>query len=331
MATKHRKIKAVVIGCGRIGAQEELYSADIQPATHAGAFAANSDIDLVALVDNDRTKLAAAGKRFQGVELYADAEKALTEHKPDIVSISTPTESHQKFVLLAARHKCKVIFCEKPIAYSLSEAKKMVTACQRSGSQLFINHQRRFDPLLQKWATRIRKGFLGRIYEANAYYYNGIFNNGTHLVDLLRMFLGEPILINAYHNRATSAAGGRENIDGLLVFGGDIPTTVQSLSDNYGYFGIQIFGEKGILTINNFGFTIEFRKKVKSKKYHNYFEISPSIFQEGKPRSMIASAISHLTAFARGKVKAIGTGADAIKTLNVLLEMKKLSDRKNYV
>ena len=320
------KLRVAVIGCGNIGAEEENYSREVRPGTHAAAFAVNKDVSLVAFVDVNEKKLRAAGRRFSGVKLYTDAETMFREMAPDIVSIATPTKYHAEQVSLAAGFGVPVILCEKPIAYFERDAKMMLDACRRGGSQLFVNHQRHFDGILRKWSKKVEDGILGPVFQANAYYYNGLMNNGTHLVDLIRIFLGDPVSLWGKYNNQTSSKEGDPNIDGVLFFKSGAMVTVQSLRKNFDYFGLDIFGDKGRLTIGDLGFTVKYQKKIPSRKYRGYFELSPKMIIEGKPRSMMKESINYVVDFARGKKPARGTGGDAFAVLKILLAFKESAD-----
>ncbi len=327
--SKANKFKAAVVGCGKIGAEIDNYYKAVQPATHAGAYHFHKDIKLVALVDKDKKKLTLAGRYFPEAKLYLDVKRMLKENRPDIVSIATPTKYHRENVLEVAQFRCPAILCEKPIAYSINEAKSMINACKRNGSQLFINYQRRFDSLLNKWSERVKDGILGQIYQGNAYYCNGLFNNGSHLINLLQMFLGEPISVIGRYNKATSSLPGDPNVDGLIIFPNSLIVSIHSLSKNYDYFDLRILGEKGMLEISDLSFQIQYTKKIISKKYKGYFELSKKTFREGKPRSMMLQVVNHIVAFLKHRVESISQGEDGLATLKVLLALRQSAETHN--
>lgn len=322
MPKKKNKFKAVVIGCGNIGADESKYNKKVSPGTHAGAYNENDEIDLVAMMDVDQKSIVNAKKSFPSIKYYKDLHLMLKENNPDIVSIATPSKYHFQNVLEVAKYNVPIILCEKPIAYSIAEAKKMVSVCKKNSSQLFINHQRHFDPILNKWAKKVRAGLLGKLYQGNIYYYNGLFNNGTHAIDLMRMFLGDPIAIFAKENKATSNKKDDPNIDGLLFFKDDLKVSLQSLSENYGYFAIRMYGEKGMINITNLGFEVQYRKKIGNKNFKGFFELSSQIIKEGSPRSMFPYSAKHIVSFLRGKEKPISTGEDGLNVLKILETLK---------
>jgi len=314
---------AVVIGCGNIGAKAGNYGKSVQPGTHAGAYQADKRTRLVALVESDKERLPFLKKDFPDVKIYTDPDEMFGKIKPDIVSIATPTSTHCELVLLAAKHKCPAILCEKPISLNISDARKMISACHKNNSILFINHMRHFDPILRKWSEKVKSGFLGQVYQGNAYYYNGLFNNATHIIDLLITFLGEPIAVSAYYNRTTSNDKSNLNADGIIFFENDVKITLQTLSKNYGFFGFRIFGERGMLDITRAGFDVQYRKKIKHKYFKGYFELDEKTKEEGDLRSFMASAIGYVVDCLEGKKQPISTGEDGLAVLKILESLKK--------
>lgn len=315
------KYRAAVIGCGNIGAATGNYNKAVQPGTHAGAYLDNKDTNLSALVEKDIKRHDFLKKNYPQVPLYTSTKKMLKEVKPDIVSVAASTQFHFSIVKDLAEFKIKAILCEKPLAYNIKDAKRMVKLCKKSKSLLIVNHQRRFDPLLVKWSERIKKGFLGGIYQGNAYYYNGLFNNGTHLIDMLLMYLGEVDAATGEYNKQTSWNPKDKNVDGSLLFRNKARVTVHSLSKNYGYFGLTLFGEKGMLRVSHLGFTVEYRKKIKNRFFKGFYGLSRDIQKEGRPRSMIKHSVKHIIRVLEKKEKPKSTGEDGLKTMLVLEAM----------
>jgi len=318
-----KKYKAAVIGCGKIGVEIGNYRKDVRPATHAEAYKTHPKIELVGLADIDEKRLKIAAKYFPGVPLFKSAESLFKKIKPDIVSITTPADSHSQLVQLAAKYKTKAIICEKPISNSLKEAEKMIKVCRNNKSLLFINHQRRLDPLIRKWRDKIKNGLIGDILQASCYYYNGLLNNGTHCIDLLRFFLGEIEWVQGVTNLKTSNSKNDENIDALIGFKNNIRATMQSLSKNYGFFSFYFYGTAGRLAIKNLGYEIEYRKLTKNKYYKNFYQLSTPIKQEGKTRSFLESTVNHVINCLEGQARPTSTGEDGLATLKILLALRK--------
>lgn len=319
----NKKYKATVIGCGWIGAGKKDYSKVIQPATHAGAYKSHPKIELAGLVDINPKKLNIARKHFPGIPSFNSAKEMFKKIKPDIVSIATPTNSHSQLVQLAAQFKTKAIVCEKPISDSLKEAKKMIKACQNNKSLLFINHQRRFDPLIRKWRDKIKKGLIGDILQGTCYYYNGLFNNGTHIIDLLRFFWGEINWVRAVTNLETSSLKEDKNVDALIGLGNNARVTMQSLSKNYGFANFYFYGTKGRVALKNLGYEIEYRKLMKNKYYKNRYQLSKPIKQIDKMRSFMRPMANNVVNCLERKEQPISKGKDGLAALKILLALRK--------
>ncbi|MFA6253145.1 MAG: Gfo/Idh/MocA family oxidoreductase [Patescibacteria group bacterium] len=321
--------KAAVIGCGRIGALPVSLKKSNRPKTHAEAYQLNSKIQLAGLVDTDKNKLKLVKKFYPGVPIFTDPIEMLEKIKPDIVSITTAPKSHSKLICLAAKSGCRLIFCEKPISLSINEAEEAVKYCQKRGSKLLINHHRHFDPLVNKWKKKIDDGLIGPIYQGTAYYHNGFFNYMTHMLDLMRMVLGEADSVCGWYNKITSSEDSDVNIDGWIKFKKGTLVSIHSLTKDYGFFDLDLLGEKGRVTFKAFGSTkIEYQKKIKNKFYSGYYDLSEPK-KEGKLRSPIQISINRAVSVLDGKSKQISTGQDAMVILKILLAFKKSADLGN--
>ena len=69
----------------------------------------------------------------------------LNEEDLDIVSVATYTHVRAEITIGCAERGVQAIFCEKPIASTVADGEIMVAACERSGSLLVVNHNRRFE------------------------------------------------------------------------------------------------------------------------------------------------------------------------------------------
>lgn len=324
MAKKvNKKYQAAVIGCGRIGAGNRSFGRAVRPSSHAEAYDLNSRTNLAALVEIDRDKLALAGKNYPRAKLYGDIGRMMKEVSPDLVSLATPTDCHFANIVEIVKYGRPVILCEKPLAYNLEQAAKIVKLCKNKRVPLFVNHTRHFDPLNIKWAEKIKAGVIGRVFGGSAYYQNGLMNNGTHMVDLLAMILGSPASVTAKHNQATSSFPGDLNADGLLYFKNGAVVSLHSLSRNYGVFDLELFGEAGTVIIRSLGSSrVEYRKKIKNKIFKGYFDLSAPK-HEGKLYSALAGPVAYLTAYLDGKAKALSTGDDGLMALKILSALRK--------
>jgi len=88
-----------------------------------------------------------------GVDWFTDY-KRLLEEKPDFAIVAVPTKLHRKVAVDAVEKDCHILV-EKPIAHTVSEAKKIVDIAKRKGVQLMVGHIERFNPVVQEMKERI--------------------------------------------------------------------------------------------------------------------------------------------------------------------------------
>ena len=74
----------------------------------------------------------------------------------------TPPATHAPLALELLKHGVNVLV-EKPLALSAAEADGVIAAARRSGRWLTVDHNRWFDPVVQRAAARWTSGRLGRL------------------------------------------------------------------------------------------------------------------------------------------------------------------------
>jgi len=91
---------------------------------------------------------------------FADALELLALSELDAVVIATPTSTHPNLVISAAAVG-KAIFCEKPLALTPEETRKVLEVVARAQVPLQVGFMRRFDAAYQKAKTLITGGLIG--------------------------------------------------------------------------------------------------------------------------------------------------------------------------
>jgi predicted dehydrogenase len=331
-------VRAAVIGCGWIGLGAECDVVRIKPASHAQAYSLHGETELVALVDTDPAMLSVAERLYPSVKRFTDAKVMLAEVKPEIVSIATPPEDHCALIEMCARAGVKVILCEKPISENEEEAKKAIKIAQQEGVILLVNHMRRFDPLIRRYQEYIKGGYvhdtyIGPIKAVTAYMGTGLFHTGTHIVDLLRFFLGEAEWASAIRNDHFSCPKGDLNVDGFIGFKGGVVVALQSFeAKDYALSEVSFFGEQGRLTLRGMaGMRMELRG-IRTCPEYAYKELNEDqAILEGTSRSWIQSAIAHAVECFRGTATPMSTGEDALAALKILRALQKSSEEEGKI
>ncbi len=120
--------------------------------------------------------------------------------------IATPSETHYQLAKAAIEFGFRHLLVEKPVCHSLPLARKLAELCRKTGTDLRVNHERRYHPLyiqVRKW---IQEETYGPVRTIRASVLTSarnpgraildktgpLFHDGTHAVDLLTWYLGMP-------------------------------------------------------------------------------------------------------------------------------------------
>lgn len=178
-----------IIGCGRPRREAAATGYGMAHA-HARGYEASSDVQIVALADISLDNARAFQAEHGGERLYEDYDEMLACEQLDIVSVCTWPHLHAPMVIAAAEAGVKAVHCEKPMAPTYGEAKRMVAACAERGVQLTFDHQRRFGEPFQRAKALLRQGAIGDLTRMEANCAN-LFDWGTHWFDMLQFFNDE--------------------------------------------------------------------------------------------------------------------------------------------
>jgi predicted dehydrogenase len=216
-------IKAVIIGLGRIASLLEDDPLREKPCTHAGALAANGDCALAAGCDLDAERRRLFSARW-GCPVYGDAAVMLNEVKPDLVCVATHPDSHFFYCRLAAENGASVIVCEKPLADTLSEARKIASLVKRTGVRILCNHERRYSADYLRAKTILDEERLGRLLSVSARLYMGqnarlvdvLWHDGTHLADAAMFLTGMTLRHRKTFGADLTKGNGTAWLEGIL-------------------------------------------------------------------------------------------------------------------
>ena len=171
---------------------------------------------------------------------YSHHDEMLAEEDLDILSVATPSFLHHDHVIDATQAAAspRAIWCEKPIALSVSEAEQMMIACEESNTRLVINHQRRFADEYRALRAKLHEEqLLGDLESVHTHSPRELLRNGTHTVDLITFLLDERIASVAGYLTGESGLGDPDdqgdvqNFDdsgggGVLVSEGGVYVTI---------------------------------------------------------------------------------------------------------
>ena len=145
-----RAIRYAVVGLGHIA------QAAVLPAF--GHARRNSR--LTALVSDDSTKQTKLSKKYRVESTFSYEEYDSCLEQVDAVYIALPNSMHAEYTIRAAEAGVHVL-CEKPMAVTVEECRRMVDACDRNGVKLMIAYRLHFEEINLKAVDLVRSGRIG--------------------------------------------------------------------------------------------------------------------------------------------------------------------------
>ncbi len=160
----------------------------------------------------DSAAVAEFAKRWGWENSSSDWRDAVTRKDVDVVDISTPGYTHRD-IAIAAAEAGKHIWCEKPLTFTVAEAKDMLAAARKAGVKHMVNFNYRRCPAVALAKQMIDNGAIGQIRHARFTYLqdwlvdpnfpmnwrmrsdaagSGVHGDlGAHSIDLARYLVGE--------------------------------------------------------------------------------------------------------------------------------------------
>jgi predicted dehydrogenase len=194
-------LKTVLIGFGKIAAGyagDEIMARHFPYATHAQVLRDHPLFDWEAVVDPSEGALRQAATEWQVNCVNASIDDFAADHKPDVAIIATPPDTRLHFI--EKLPSLKAVLVEKPLGLSLHDARKFVEICRCRNILLQVNFVRRADERLRALASGGMHDIIGNPQAVFGLYGNGLLNNGSHMVDLVRMLFGEIDSVRALGN-----------------------------------------------------------------------------------------------------------------------------------
>ncbi len=325
-----------VAGMGLLGTHEAVGERKSR-ASHAGGFEAVDGIELVAAADVDEEKLARFGEAWDvPTERRYDSHEAMLDAEDlDVVSVTTPTFLHADHVVDSVRSSASpdVVWCEKPIASSIDDAKTAVEACDEADVELVVNHTFRFTEKIDRLRGLIQgDDLVGDVRAVSAQFRMELMRNSTHLIDTLVYLLDvEPRWATGYitgENEAMEAlgAGGAADVDdsgggGMLVAeDGTFVTIDCTVPRDISSMCYNLVGTDGKLYLNNDDGEWRYWRLEDGEHVEEPIPgIEGAWTWEEDYRRGFENAVEHLVELLDGTAENRSSGEDAIRSLEVIV------------
>ena len=129
--------------------------------------------NIVALCDVDERYLAAAAERYPKAKTYIDWRKMLEQNDIDAVTVSTTEHTHAPASVMAMK-RGKHVYCEKPLAHSVYEARVMRETYRETKVATQMGTQIHATDNYRRVVELVQSGAIGPVREAHVWVQQGI-------------------------------------------------------------------------------------------------------------------------------------------------------------
>ena len=252
-------LKFAVVGVGRIGMRH------IEQIKKIGILTAVCDVDAgkLKLFEKENT-----------VMLFDSLAQMLTiKPDADVIAICTPNGLHAVQTIDCLNAGFHVI-CEKPMALSSADCRRMITCAEENNKQLFVVKQNRYNPPVVALRKLIESNSIGKIlsvqlncfWNRNEDYYRDswkgtrdldggtLFTQFSHFIDLLFWLVGDVAEVQAFCANQNHKDSIEFEDTGVIILRfangalGTVNYTVNAYAKNM-EGSITIFGEYGTIKV----------------------------------------------------------------------------------
>lgn len=324
-----KKWKAALIGFGKIGAglaEDPVHARAFPYATHAQVLRDHPDFDWVAVVDPAVGARESAQATWGVAETAASAEKLPSAATIEVAVIATPPAG--RLAVLKSLPGLKAVLVEKPLADEVENAEAFLAYCRSRQIAVSVCLPRRYDHSLRELAGGGMSSIIGLPMAAFATYGNGLANNGTHLIDMVRFLLGEVVSVQAVAGASTFVEGpiaGDLNLPFTCVLSTGLTVMVSPVRFSaYREVGLDIWGDGGRLQILHESLTLISSPCGESRLLSGAAEINyeHSKMQTSTVGNALYSVYDNLSAVLHGSDPFCG-GSDALAAMRIVAAVRR--------
>ena len=334
MSKKNKKLRLGVVGTGMGRAHMQGY----QSHPHA---------ELVAICDLDEQRLAATAAEMGVEATYTDAHEMFRSAGLDGVSIAVPNKLHAPLAIAALKSGLHVL-CEKPMATTVRDARRMQAAAGQTGKNLMINFSFRFTPASYALKQQVEAGAIGAIYFGRSVWHRQrgipklgswfcdkemagggpLIDLGVHRLDLALWLMGypEPVAVsgstyNVLAKEEAKKARQKYTVEdlacGLVKFANGATLILEASwalnIDEDEHMATTLYGDKGGLVQRNIKGGYEFIAEINTVEEGNFF--SKKLQQRRAPSP---SAYHEFANSIRENRPPAATGEEGLKVMKIL-------------
>jgi predicted dehydrogenase len=189
------------------------------------------EVAITAIYNRTESKARTRMAEFGIPRYYADYRKMIDAERPDFVDIITPPDTHSAFCEYAVQ-KGVAIVCQKPLAPTFEEARRIVETARRHNVRFMVHENWRWQPWYRQIKQIQESGPLGEFTHVYFRMRTGdgwgrdayldrqpffrdyprllIYETGVHFIDTFRYLLGEVEAVYAKLRRLNPVIQGED-------------------------------------------------------------------------------------------------------------------------
>ena len=315
---------------------------------HARTYASSPEVEFKAVCDLREDKAKEIAGKYGAKDYYSDFRRLLERDDISAVSIATPDFAHTEIAVAAAKAG-KHILIEKPLATSVEDCQKILTAVEQAKNIKFmVDFHNRWNPPFVNAKTAIEKGELGKLMLMYVRLNDTIFVPtgmlswasksevawfvGSHAVDLTRWLFNDEVCKVYAVSRAEVLKGrgidtpdfyeailefrngGVATVENCWILPDSLPTVID--------FKCQIIGSEGAIYMDLSSNGIN-QKCTKDAASYPDVLVYPSI--HGKPMGFAIESIRHFVDCVVNDKEPIVTGEDGFAATRIISAIQESS------
>src|SRR4051812_44463685 len=250
-----------------------IIGAGLQAKRRSGPIVDDRNYELALVVDRDEKRAKTLAEPL-GAQVATDWRVAIADPEISAVLVLTYPDTHAE-IAIAALEAGKDVLCEKPLTRTEDEARALLAAAEKSGRTLKCGFNHRHHPAVLEAYRLFQSGLIGKpVFGRGRYGIGGrtgiesewrsdpaivaggqLMEQGIHLIDLFVWFLGKVSRVTGFTstNRWPIQPLEDNGFALLQTTEGVIASVHSSLTQWTNLFELEIFGEKGSLTVRGLG------------------------------------------------------------------------------
>ena len=201
----NHEVRVGIIGMGLIGAMLHLPSLKSHPKAR-----------VTAICSRTRERVEGIAKTHQIPQVFTDYREMIDQGNLEAIVVATPDDLHYTMTMDALDAGLHV-FCEKPLATTVTQAKEMTNKAEAIGVINMVSFSNRWRPHYRHLKTLVDQGYIGRPYHVHFRFLagygreprygwrfdrqraNGVLGDlASHMIDLARWYIGDIVKVSAH-------------------------------------------------------------------------------------------------------------------------------------